>query len=84
MGTLAFVYDGTNKFNKQLDQSLMNFYLIGGGMNVHITKIFSICTIDQIVWQLICQISIKYVAYIIKYFLHNFTVLNGIISSSGM
>ena len=49
MGTLAFVYDGTNKFNKQLDQSLMNFYLIGGGMNVHITKIFSICAIDQIV-----------------------------------
>ena len=38
MGTLAFVYDGTNKFNKQLDQSLMNFYLIGGGMNAHITK----------------------------------------------
>ena len=49
MGTLAFVYDGTNKFNKQLDQSLMNFYLIGGGMNAHITKIFSICTIYQIV-----------------------------------
>ena len=30
MATLNFVCNGTNKFTKQVDQSLMNFYLIDG------------------------------------------------------
>ena len=31
-GYTEFVYNGTNKFTKQVDQSLMNFYLIDGFM----------------------------------------------------
>ena len=33
-GHSVFVYNGTNKFTKQVDQSLMNFYLIDGFMYI--------------------------------------------------